>query len=171
MTAIDESGQVSLSPMQERDVLFAYQLATDLEAEWPRIYESGPLGPHLFGDTLWRGVAAMFVARVDRGPVGVAGLYEVDYRHGVGWVEVVLSRRTPQAPFARSTTAASLIDSAFDQFGLRKVFCWHLGCHEPPLGGIAVEEARLEKSVLHDGWYWDRVITSVTAREREAAST
>jgi hypothetical protein len=142
---------------------FAYALAAELEAEWPRIHGYGPLAPHTFGETLWRDVLAIFAVCVDAAPVGVASLYDVDYRHGIGWVEVVLARGAETDPTVRRDAAVQITDLGFARFGLRKLFCRHTGCQAPPLGPLAVEEARLTDAVLHEGWYWDDVITAVTA--------
>jgi hypothetical protein len=158
-----DAGDVIVRPLDDADVHFAYQLAAELEAEWPRIYSYGPLASHTFGEMLWRDVLAIFAVRAGGSPVGVTGLYDVDYRHGVGWVEVVLAGSGSHGADLRLSVAEHVTGLAFGRFGLRKVFCWHAGCQEPPLGSLGIEEARLENCVLHDGWYWDRVVTSVTS--------
>jgi hypothetical protein len=144
-------------------VPFAFGLAAELEAEWPRIYGSGPLASHTFIDVLWRDVLAIFAVHIDAAPVGVTGLYDVDFRHGIGWVELVLAANATADRRVRESVVEQVTGLAFEKFGLRKLFCWHVGCQEPPLGGVGAEEARLERFVLHEGWYWDGVITSVTA--------
>lgn len=155
--------EVGLSPLDESDLSFVYQLAAVLQAEWPRVYGHGPLAPHTFGESLWRGVLTCFGVRDAWSTLGVTSLYDVDYRHRIGWIELVLDPAVSDQHSIRGAVAEHMSRLAFEQFGLRKLLCWHVGCQAPPLGVLGIEEARLEGSVLHEGWYWDGVITSMTA--------
>lgn len=157
-----QPGGLTINPLEEADIAFAYRLAAEVEVGWLRLYGYGPLAPHTFGEMLWRDVLVIHLARVWGRPVGISSMYEVDFRHGVGWAEVVLVPGVADAVAVREAMVAQLVDSASTEFGLRKLFAAHAGCGEPPLGGLGVEEARLHDCVLHDGWYWDRVVTSIT---------
>jgi hypothetical protein len=155
------TNSLALEPLDDGDISFAYQLAAELEVDWLRVYGHGPLAPHTFGDSLWRDVLAIYVVRRLGVPIGVTSLYEVDFRHGVGWVELVLAPGLPGSVEVRDAIAGHMVEIAHAQFGLHKLFCAHAGCDAPPLGSVGREEARLEDCIRHDGWYWDRVITSV----------
>jgi RimJ/RimL family protein N-acetyltransferase len=123
-----------------------------------------------FAQALWSGVTAQFlvIRNTDRHPVGHVSLYNVNFRHGWGYIAVAnLAPHENRRIFWDGV--GLFIDYVFRQFGLRKIYAEIPGYNYEELASGAatffVVEGRLTDHYFAFDRYWDLHLISID-RER-----
>jgi len=83
-------GQSNLLPMDESAAGYAFHLASEAATGWPRLYVAGVSTLPQFSNALWDGVEAMWIVADEQlQGRGVAAIYDIEHRHGTGFLELV----------------------------------------------------------------------------------
>jgi len=171
----DPTAGLRIDPCGPEDLGFLYALAATVTQRWYRLCRRGLPPPHEFEEALWQGVTCQFVTRSPDGTaIAVSSLHDLDLRNGIGWIDVVGDDDLHID--AVGPTTLHLLDHAFGNWPLRKLYATHLDLQPSPFSAAGVPfdvEARLREFAWHDGMYWDRVITAVRRTqwtEHQAAS-
>lgn len=156
--------QISLRPAGSGDLSAMYQMAVQYPHLWQRVCGESIPPPHHFGDVIWHNAAAVLVVV---GPdhsecIGVCSIHSLDGRNDTAKVEFVLPRSPGLS--ADSQVATWLIDYAFRNWRLRKLYCEYADYGPSPvasIGEVVSCEGMLKDHVFHDNAYWDQIVLAI----------
>ena len=158
--------RVDLRPVRAQDYeqLRVIELREDLVPLWR--YQGATPSPERWVEGFWNGVLAQFIVigKASGEALGLVSLYNVDFRHGYGYLAA-----TKFDPGARSPSflegVALFLDYVFKSWNLRKLYIetseMSLAQFRSGLELLFEQEGRLVGHRYFDGKYWDQYLLAI----------
>jgi RimJ/RimL family protein N-acetyltransferase len=161
-----EGRHVVLQPvrLQDYDMLRSVEFSQHLAPLWR--HQGATPSPERWQASLWDGVLAQFIA-IDRSQtkaIGIVCLYNVDHRHGHGFLAAAKFEPNRRSPVFLEAVSL-FIDYVFGCWNLRKLYLeateMALAQYGSGVGRFFVEEGRLRAHRYFAGRYWDSHILAL----------
>jgi hypothetical protein len=152
---------LSVRPLVAEDLQSVYLLGAELGSRWVRVFGHFRPPPHTFRFALTHDVLIVFVVEERDVTIGCGALYDYNESGGTVWCDLVIADGVDRREAIRTCAAKSILDSAFRNWQVRKVYFVQCSCESPMLAlpeSPLREEGRLTETVFHGGELHSEII-------------